>query len=462
VKSLNYAILIQDQSEEDQLNYSLRQCESTVTTYSSLEELWSCLFSNTPNAVIVDIRLFNNEDRFLKDHPLVKDNTISLIPFYRDSDGPILKNIPEDTFYDQIKMSPSYELVCRQISKRLQRIRELELDRSDLSQKLEVREKELASHQKKFYQLRSEEAVKTVAYLFSKRFFHQFRITKNFLSALSHTIEDFSFIEEFILFEVDGQRQRIKTINLSEKSTSIPSILSEESLTDSYFKSYVTKTCGSIVRDIFGRHTLIIKIESMPGKTKYVVGFKVQSAYMGHVDNEFLSKVLSGELQRFTSPEFVGSSVKPLHELIPIAERIKKNIDHRHVMYQIDLQALKSSVNNFHEFHWNSFFNDLIVGINQTLNGRSSIFADGINSIYLVCDYSIEIKEVMLFLNDIMTWSYFESEDTSIGKLIDFPLRQINLKDECLGKILGVGPNNYRQLKENKSNSFHQGTVDVL
>ena len=87
MSGLNYALLIQDQTEEDQINYCLRKCGVNITTHRSLNELWQSMLTNTPQAIIVDIRLFNNEERFLKDHPLVLSGSVSLILFFRDSDG---------------------------------------------------------------------------------------------------------------------------------------------------------------------------------------------------------------------------------------------------------------------------------------------------------------------------------------------------------------------------------------
>jgi len=55
-----------------------------------------------------------------------------------------------------------------------------------------------------------------------------------------------------------------------------------------------------------------------------------------------------------------------------------------------------------------------------------------------VIDYSFEIKELMYFLNQFMTWSYFEVEESSIGKMVDLGIRQLNLKTENLEQILGI------------------------
>ena len=439
MNKLNYALLLIDQTEEDQINYSLRKCGASVKTYRSLNELWESLFTETPSAVVVDIRLFNNEERFLKDHPLIMNSTVSLILFFRDSDGPILKNLNEQIFYDYLKMSPSYDQMCRHINHRLQLVLKLEKERVEYAQKLEVREKELQKFQNKFYQVKSEEAVKTVGYLFTKRFFHQLKITKNFLAALSQTLEDFSFIESYMLFEIDREKQKIKTVNLSKKSRVIPNIFIEESLTNSYFKGHVVKTCDSIINDTFGYHSKLVKLEKLPGSIRYILGLKVSSNYVDHVDVEYISRIISTELQRSTSQSVSRSLIKPIHELLPYADRIKRNIDHRNVIYQIDLVALKNEIKNFEEFSFEEFFNDLVSGINQVFSGQASIYTNGLNEIYILADYSINIDEAALFLDNFMTWSYFDSEETSIGRLIDFTLRRLNLKESCLEKILGVG-----------------------
>ena len=439
MNKLNYALLLIDQTEEDQINYSLRKCGASVNTYRSLNELWESLFTATPNAVVVDIRLFNNEERFLKDHPLIMDSTVSLILFFRDSDGPILKNLNEKIFYDYLKMSPSYDQMCRHINHRLQLVLKLEKERVEYAQKLEAREKELQKFQHKFFQVKSEEAIKTVAYLFTKRFFHQLKITKNFLAALSQTLEDFSFVESYMLFEVDREKQKIKTANLSKKSRVMPNIFIEESLTNSYFKGHVVKTCDSIVNDTFGYHSKLLKLEALPGSIRYILGFKVSSNYVDHVDVEYISRIISAELQRSTSQSVSQTLIKPIHELLPFADRIKRNVDHRNVIYQIDLGALKNEINNFGEFSFQEFFNDLVSGINQAFSGQVSIYTDGLNAIYLMADYSLSRDEATLFLDRFMTWSYFDTEESSIGKLIDFPMRQLNLKESCLEKILGVG-----------------------
>ena len=334
-------------------------------------------------------------------------------------------------------MSPSYEAVCQKINQRLQLVFKLECERNDILQKLEAKEKELEKFQRKYYQSKSEEAFKAVAYLFSNRFFHQFRITKNFLSALSQTLEDFSFIKEYILFEVRDCGQQVQSLNLSSKSRTIPRISLEETVTGSYFKSYVAKTCNSITNELFGKNSINFKIEQIPGRIQFVLGVKLESNYVNHIDSSYISRVLSGELQRYTSPNLVKEILKPIHLLFPIAERIKKNIDHRQVIYQVDLGMLTREINSFDEFSWNSFFNDVVIGLNEGMKGEVTIFSDGVRGIFLLADYSTNIDEAALFLQNLMTWSYFNSEESTIGRLIDLSIRRLNLKESCLEKIIG-------------------------
>jgi len=438
VNKLNYALLIQDQTEEDQLNYALRKCDANVKTYRSLNELWSSLFTDTPNAIFADIRLFNNEEKFLKDHPLIINNTVSLILFYRDSDGPIVKNLPDSLFFDFVKLSSVYDLTCRRIHFRLKKFIQLELEKNELAQKIDAKDREFNNFQQKYFKLKSDEAMKTVGYLFVKRFFHQFRMTKNYLSSLAQTLEDFSFIQDYLMFEVEKEKQRIKTLNLSDKSRAIPSILIEENLTAAYFKNYTLKTCESIAADIFGRHSITLTLESSPGKIKYILSLKVNASYFDHVDKEFLSRILSGELQRFYAPEYISNIVKPIYELMPREDRIQKNIEHRNCLYEISLKSLKQEITAFNDFRWKNFFDDLIIGINQSMNGKGEIYVNGIDGLFIVIDYSFEIKELMYFLNQFMTWSYFEVEESSIGKMVDLGIRQLNLKTENLEQILGI------------------------
>lgn len=458
MNKLNYALLIQDQTEEDQINYALRKCQANVQTFNSLNELWSSLFTETPNAIFVDIRLFNNEDKFLKDHPLIINKTVNLILFFRESDGPIVKNLPLELFFDQIKLSSTYDLSCRQIHLRLNRIIQLEFEKKELTQKLDAKNLELDTIQQKYYQVKSDEVMKTVAYVFIKRFFHQFRITKNFLNSLAQTIEDFSFIQEYLIFEVEKQKQKIKTINLSGKAKGIPSILIEENITDAYFKNYAVKTCTSIASDLFGRQAVSFNLESSPGKIKYILSLKLQSNYVDHFDREFLSKILSADLQRFSAPEYLSAEVKPIYELIPVAERIQKNMDHRNCIFEISFGSLKSEIIKYNEFRWHNFFRDLIIGILQTISGKGEIYSNGLDSLFVVMDYTIEIKELMFFLDQFMTWSYFDSEESSIGKMVDLPIRQLNLKSMPIEQILGVG----RNMINPSENKTIQEMIDVL
>ena len=436
MKNLNYSILLQDQSEEDQINYALRKCQSHVKTHQSLDQLWESLFSETPTAVIIDIRLINNNKFFFKNHPLIQSKAVALILFYRDSDGPILKNLKPSLVFDQIKFSSNYDLLVEQINYRLNHLVRLEEEVTEYRHQFEAKSSELTAVRNQLYKQKSDELFKTVAYLFTKRFFHQFRMMKNFLPALSKTIEDFSFIESFIVFEVDSKRQHIKTLNLSGKSKIIPSFKSEDSLTNAYFKGYVTKTCNSIIADLFGMNNLSIKLEDNPGRVKYVLGIKVQKDYHSHIDGEFLTRVLSGELQRFYAPEFISNNQKSIHELIPVAERIRCNFDTRNVVYQINFETLKNAISSYDVFHWDNFYRDLITGINQSLNSSGTIYLDGINGLYLLVDYSYDVKDLMYFLDQFMTWSYFDSEESTIGKLVDLRLVRLNFKKTRLEEIL--------------------------
>ena len=432
MKKLNYSLLLQDQSEEDQIHYSLRKCNSNVKTFNDLDSLWASLFTETPSAVIVDIRLFNNQEKFLKNHPLVVNKTVALIIFSREADGPILRNISPEIVFDHIKFSSNYDLLIQHINIRLSYVVELEHKVVELGQMNDAKANELSAVRKQLYKIKSDELSKTIAYMMTKRFFYQFRMMKNFLPALAKTMDDFSFIEKLIVFEVDAKKQKIRTLNLSDKTTTIPSLQTEETLTDAYFKSYVVKTCNSIIADLFGLNNISFNLEKYPGKVKYVVGLKTQKSHKAHIDEEFLSRVLSGELQRFSDEDFINLSQRPLYEIFSVAQRIAMNQDARNVVYHIDFSSLNCSIEKEDYFHWDSFFNDLISGINQTLNGLGTIFINGISDLFIVADYSVEIKELMYFLDQFMTWSYFEAEESSVGKLIELPLLRLNLKKKSI------------------------------
>ena len=77
--NLCFHLFLQDQTEEDRINYELRQLKSTTKTFNGFDELWESLFSDAPNAIIVDIRRLNTEARSLRQHPLVENGTVSLL-----------------------------------------------------------------------------------------------------------------------------------------------------------------------------------------------------------------------------------------------------------------------------------------------------------------------------------------------------------------------------------------------
>ena len=70
--NLTFHLFLQDQTEEDRINYELRQLKSTTKTFNNFDELWESLFSDAPNAIIVDIRRLNTEARSLVSTLLLK------------------------------------------------------------------------------------------------------------------------------------------------------------------------------------------------------------------------------------------------------------------------------------------------------------------------------------------------------------------------------------------------------
>ena len=424
---LEYSILLLDQSEEDQINFSLRQLGSKITTFKNLDSLWQSIFVSPPSAIIIDIRKMNTEEKTILSHPIIKNKNIPLILFYRDSDLPILRNIELDNFYDKIKMAPSYSEDLKRITNQVNCLLSKEIIAQELKQTLDLKDIEIENLKKDNIKIKSNEIYRSIGYLFIQRFFHQLKLKKNFIPSLAGTIEDFSFIENYILFEIDSEKQKVRSNNISTKSKVIPSFNVEENLTNAYFKNHITKTCTSITVDLFGKDSIICKIEEMPGKVKFILGMKISKEYLKFVDNEFISKVLSSELQRFADKNLIKNVIKPLWDLLPWADRIKKDIDVRNILYLIDLSDLKKTAQK--NFHWNLFFEDFINGINQVTNGEAQIFNDGFSKLYIVLDYTVDIKFLMHYLDEFMVWNYFEDENNSIGKIIELSLKRINLKE---------------------------------
>ena len=103
-------------------------------------------------------------------------------------------------------------------------------------------------------------------------------------------------------------------------------------------------------------------------------------------------------------------------------------------------------------FHWDSFFSDLVSGINQTINGSGDIYINGISDLFIVADYSVEMKELMYFLDQFMTWTYFETEESSIGKLIDLSLVRLNLKKKSILDVVNRrGMTSFNQIEIDNS-----------
>jgi len=458
VEKLNYALLLQDQSEEDQIVYTLRNLGAQVKTHRSLNEIWESLFSVAPASVIVDIRLLNSESKFLKNHPMIMSGSIPLIIFYRDSDSPIMRNISDENFYEELKLSSSYEKPLKIIHKRLLRSTEIEVSKAEIEQKLHAREKEVLVLKEKLYNSKSEEIIKTVAYLLTRRFYYNQKLVRNFIGALAKTIEDFSFIERMILFEINHSKQRIKTVNISNKSKNIPSLRIEEVLTDSYFKGYMLKACESAAFDEFGHNSVIIRIDELPGRTKYFMALKVESKYINHVDTNYLSNILSSELQKSASCLSSKLLIKSVYEIFPLADRIRKNLDHRKVIYHIDLSSLRESIDSVEEFQWESFFNELLEGLIISLGGDNILYVNGISGVFFAVDYSFDTKEISLYLDSLKVWSYFESDESSLGKMIELKLEKLNLKQDSIECMLL-----FKRKTDNRVKNFtNRENVDVF
>ena len=116
-------------------------------------------------------KAFNNQDKYFKIIHSIINKAVALIIFSRESDGPILRNISPEIVFDHIKLSSSYDLLIEHINIRLSHLVELEHKVVELGQMNDARENELRAVRKQLYKNKSDELLKTIAYMMTKDFF---------------------------------------------------------------------------------------------------------------------------------------------------------------------------------------------------------------------------------------------------------------------------------------------------
>ena len=109
------ALLMDDISEAKKVSDALRELGIFAHYFQDLDEMWVSLNAYTPGFCIVDVKKMSSGSVQLKQHPKIKNNTLKVAFYYKDSTQILLNSAKGINHYGLIRDELSLEEQLRAI-----------------------------------------------------------------------------------------------------------------------------------------------------------------------------------------------------------------------------------------------------------------------------------------------------------------------------------------------------------
>lgn len=461
------ALLLEDVAESARVAKAFRQLGILPQVFSSLDEFWDATSKERPLCALVDIKIMNSRDKLIIDHPGVKNKTLPLVLFVRESTRTLLQaTFP--VFHTGVVLQEESQAFGEE-APYLGQIRS-NLQRIDFFNGLQIQAKELGLEF-------SREKHKTKMLVASTQKLRESRdvqsqiaealesLTKDLPAfglweSVSRLFERWDWIKAYGILEISSNSRQLISPGLQKsKYHRLPAVWLGKENRDgvAYFSQSMAY---QVAQEIMGENLRPLMIAS-PGKAAEALIFlKVDEDMVGPFDWEYFKSLLGLFLIRQQQVDVQLQeklrSLAPWEFLTRLDQEYAENLESSAQLYQVDLSAFADFIRSRHKevFFWKDFHHDLTIGLSRLLPEKSVMSWmkwDRLMIFVPVASKNDLHQDLKNYFERFPYWRFCQDEDLLFTQIFKTEVRMIPISAKAvISSLYAPAPKNTTDNENNR------------
>lgn len=422
---LSVAILMDDLNAAKEISSALRSLDLFCHHYQSLDEFWAASQIQLPDLLILDLTKMSFGEIQFKNHPKVKDGSLSYVFLMKDTTKVLLSSTLNLRPYAYLQMDLSLGQQLEGIV--IRKLRELTLTKE--IRELEQRVQRLQSRSQRMINEKNE------AEEFKSNFELIKKITKeveanslrsDFIGALSQGFETWDMVKGYGFYELGYSGQKLVSPGLrTKKNHPFPSLwLGQLNLNG--IEKFAEDMAIQVAEELFEEKPFCLRIFGGSKKPDLLIFISVSATLSESFSWELLAFMLSGvyrELKIQSTGQKQISNVITSWEALDLLDKLSLPQSDCSQVRVLALSLLpvcdlvRSRMNN--TFYWSAFFQEMNSKLHQALQKKTkiSLLAPWHFLIFIdKDDLELEFNVLQNLIKQIPVWKFFEDDSQIFTK----------------------------------------------
>jgi len=436
------ALLMGDRVEARRLAQVFRKMGILPCVYDSLVEFGRSLFKDRPDLSIVDIVKMREGDYLLKNHPLVKDESLFLSFYYREDNAHLLGTIDEFFNLGTICREREYEGQLKSILKRVNRYLKYQYMEDDLKKRVVRMQKRSAKLTSSLEYIKLKERNETMAYELIHKI-EESHSELHFGYAIQRAMAAWDDIEAFGIYELSQNGQKLVSPKnshfASTRFESLPSLWLGQ-VCKNGIESFAQTMALQVAMDLFGSTVFSIKVtgrEMFPDMMVYLkpkdetifsqFPWELFELLLNGVYGQYLLKKTLSEREREKQDLY-----SPWEFMSFVDEGYYGNLPGRCFLFSLDFSELLATIKEVKEapFAWKDFARDFYLEMKKQLKGDFKASSFNVNNLSFFFEgygHDIFLEELKRFSFQFPYWRYFDDPSLLMGRELAPSIKSVPL-----------------------------------
>lgn len=447
------ALLVSDLKVAKKLSEVYKTMGVSPYVCTSLSEFWQETLKEMPHMAVVDVKMMNQGDYLLKDHPMVISEELPLAFYYDETSSALLYSAYDTLNFGFIDGRLSLKGQLKAVLKRYNTFNSWQDRAKDALLAEENLDSKLAKIVKKTEELKE----KTFYQALQKSIQGRLELEKeadDFQSAIARVFAPIKEFRSFTFLELSPSKQKLVSPKFQyDKYVEIPSL-------------WLGRTCGNgieffaqnmasqICLELMGGELMSLIIRGKSREPDMMIFIRVEGEeFLAQFDWESLERYLSGLYSYFALRGTTENDQAKLNgqtwDLFSLLDDIKygalpeSRVEggyERFALIGIDFKELvdRALAQEGMRFYWKRFFSDFLNGLDvqKGINARNYHY-DLRHTFLLVDKEEVEhtLSEIKNYCLRYPFWRYFEDADVVLGASLKPEVRIIPMSPQAITMI---------------------------
>lgn len=435
---LSVALLMHKMSDAKDLAKTLRKTGVIPHVYQSLREFWDGVLASPPTLCIIDVKNMSDEERVLKNHPLIKNESLNLAFYYQENSRALLSSTFGLHHFGIIRQSDNYDVQLRPVLERLNKLLKIQGENVLLKKQLaRAKSRSLMLLESAQSYKEKEDHQKAILRLLEQL---DLEDEGDYFGLVGKVLSAWDEIKEFAMVELNPSRQKLLSPDLKlEKYRQLPTLWLGQTQ-EQGIEFFASNMAGQVAMDILGTDIVSLKITGHRPLPEVMIFLKVSAELAENFPWNYLERFLCGKFSQhqvgraLTSSKMQEETLNPWELLGILDHEFYRTNGQNYALIDVNLSILLEKIKEKpkNNFAWKSFVSEFASQVKVQFRPFQYQFSlVGVHHVAFLIERAEAdhfFKVLKAFVAKFSYWKFFEDATTMMSEVIVPEVKMVPLQ----------------------------------